>query len=408
MITVVGIGADGWAGLPEPSRAAIAAAEVLIGSDRQLDLVPASGAERVPLPNPLLPSLPGLIKTYTYKRLVVLASGDPMFFGIGATLATLIGADQLRVLPHVSALSQACARLGWPLEQVEVVSLVGRPLATLTAALSPGRRVLVLSADSGTPLQVAGLLVKAGYGASTLTVLGDLGSAAESRRDGTAAGWAGQQSEELPALNVVALTCYTDPGVAPLTRVPGLPDDAYENDGQLTKREVRAVTLARLGPLPGQLLWDVGAGAGSVAIEWLRSHPSCTAIAIERDPARAERIHQNADALGVPKLRVVVGRAPAALTGLPAPFAVFVGGGVTTPGLIEACWSALLPGGRLVVNAVTVESEAILAQCYAELGGDMVRVAVQHASPVGGFTGWRPMMPVTIWSATKPAPEEGP
>lgn len=388
MITVVGLGADGWDGLVPTSRRAIEAADVVVGSARQLALLPETGAERVGLPSPLLPNLPRLLDSLSGRAVCVLASGDPMFHGIGSTLVRLLGAEQVRVLPHVSSMSLACARLGWPVENVEVVNLVGRPPAALRAALQPGRRVLVLG---GSAKAVTRMLDETGYGPSRVTVLSDLGAPTEA---------VGVES----GLHVIAVDCVAAPGVRPLARVSGLPDDAFEHDGQLTKREVRAVSLSGLAPLPGELLWDVGAGAGSIAIEWMRTHPSCRAVAVESRPERAARIRRNADSLGVPALRVVEGRAPAALDGLPAPDAVFVGGGATVPGLIEACWSALRPGGRLVANAVTLESEAVVAGWYGKLGGDLVRLAVQRASPVGGFTGWRAAMPVTVWSVRKEIP----
>lgn len=406
MITVVGIGADGWDGLPAGSRRAVETAEVLMGGARQLRLVPDSVAERVAWPSPLLPALPALLEKYAGQDVCVLASGDPMFHGIGSTLVRLLGATRVRVLPHLSSLSLACARLGWPVEQTEVVSLVGRPPAALNAALLPGRRIVVLGAGAGSPSVVAGLLVDRGYGPSPMTVLSDLGAASESELRGTADGWTATASSSLPSslpssLNVIAIECVAEPGTEPLARVPGLPDTAFEHDGQLTKREVRAVSLSRLAPVPGELLWDVGAGAGSIAVEWMRAHPACAAVAVESRADRAAAIRRNADALGVPSLRVVEGRAPAALDGLPAPDAVFVGGGATAPGLLEKCWAALRPGGRLVVNAVTLESEAVVAGWYARLGGDLVRLAVQRASPVGSFTGWRAAMPVTVWSVTR-------
>ncbi|WP_433541862.1 precorrin-6y C5,15-methyltransferase (decarboxylating) subunit CbiE [Streptosporangium sandarakinum] len=388
MITVVGIGADGWDGLVPASRRAVEAADVVVGSARQLALVPETGAERVPLPSPLLPNLPGLLDSLPDRAVCVLASGDPMFHGIGSTLVRLVGAERVRVLPHVSSVSLACARLGWPVESVEVVSLVGRPSAALRAALQPGRRVLVLGGTAGV---VGDTLDEAGYGPSRVVVLSDLGAPTEA---------VGVES----GLQVIAVDCVAAPGSRPFARVPGLPDDAFEHDGQLTKREVRAVSLSRLAPFPGELLWDVGAGAGSIAIEWMRAHPSCRAVAVESRPERAARVRRNADALGVPALRVVEGGAPAALDGLPRPDAVFVGGGVTVPGLVEACWTALAPGGRLVANAVTLESEAVVAGWYGRLGGDLVRLAVQRASPVGGFTGWRAAMPVTVWSVRKDTP----
>jgi precorrin-6y C5,15-methyltransferase (decarboxylating), CbiE subunit/precorrin-6Y C5,15-methyltransferase (decarboxylating), CbiT subunit len=398
MITVVGIGADGWPGLAPASRRAIASAQVLVGSRRQLDLVPdpipdgdGPGAPaRVLLPSPLLPNLPPLLESLGDREICVLASGDPMFYGIGSTLVRLLGAEQVRVLPHVSSVSLACARLGWPLEQVEVISAVGRPLAALRPALAPGRRVLVLGSS---PAAVTKLLDEAGYAASEVTVLSDLGADTETVRPADQAAATG--------LHVIAIECAPAPGAEPLPRVPGLPDEAFEHDGQLTKREVRAVTLSRLAPLPGELLWDVGAGAGSIAIEWMRTHPSCRAVAIECHRERADRIRRNAETLGVPALQVVEGTAPAVLDGLPTPDAIFIGGGATTPGLIDRCWSALRPGGRLVANAVTLETEALLADWYGRLGGDLVRLAVQRAAPVGGFTGWRSAMPVTIWTVTK-------
>ncbi|GGL54105.1 precorrin-6y C5,15-methyltransferase (decarboxylating) subunit CbiE [Planomonospora parontospora] len=402
-VTVVGIGADGWAGLPAAARRELHTAEVLMGSARQLALVPEPTAERVVWPSPLLPALPGLIAAHSGRRICVLASGDPMFHGIGTTLARLLGPDRVRVVPHPSSVSLACARLGWAADRTEVVSLVTRPVESLRAAVHPGRRILVLAADGRSAAQVAALLAADGYGGSPMTVLERLGGPEERVVSGTAARWA------LPVthgLNVVAVECRADPGTVPLPCVPGLPDDAFAHDGQLTKREVRAVTLSRLAPVPGELLWDVGAGAGSIAIEWMRGHRDNRAVAVERDPARAAGIAGNAARLGVPELNVVTGPAPAALAGLPAPDAVFVGGGVTVPGVVEACWAALRPGGRLVANAVTVESEAVVASWYGELGGDLVRLAVSRAAPVGGFTGWRPLMPVTVWTAVKSTEEQ--
>ncbi|MEU1622112.1 precorrin-6y C5,15-methyltransferase (decarboxylating) subunit CbiE [Streptomyces sp. NPDC005722] len=399
-VAVVGIGAEGWAGLPAVSREALTGAGVVIGGPRQLELLPPEvTAERVAWPSPLRPAVPGLLAAHAGRRIAVLASGDPMFHGIGRTLTEVLGADRLRVLPHPSSVSYACARLGWAVEDTDVVSLVGRPLPALAGALHDGRRVLVLSRDAGSPAAVAGLLRERGFGASRLRVLEQLGSARERILDGTAGDWPHAPGD---ALNVVAVECAADPGAPRLGLVPGLPDTAYEHDGQLTKRHVRAATLAALAPAPGELLWDVGGGSGSIAVEWMRAHRTCRAVTVERDPVRAERITRNATALGVPALRVVTGAAPAALDGLPVPDAVFVGGGLTAPGLLEACWGALRPGGRLVANTVTLESEALLARWYARHGGELVRLAVTHAVPVGGFTGWRQAMPVTQWSAVKP------
>ncbi|XVV06363.1 precorrin-6y C5,15-methyltransferase (decarboxylating) subunit CbiE [Actinosynnema sp. CA-248983] len=378
MVTVVGIGADGWDGLSPAARDEIASAEVVMGSTRQLDLVPGA-FERVAWPSPLVPALPGLLDAHAGRRICVLASGDPMFHGIGATLVRLLGADAVRVVPHPSSVSLACARLGWALDAVDVVSLVGKPVSLLVPFLHPGRRVLVLG---GSPPEVAALA-----GDARLTVLEQLGGPGERVHHDLSAA---------DPLHVLAVEC----GPGGYSLVPGLPDDAYEHDGQLTKREVRAVTLALLGPRPGELLWDVGAGSGSIAIEWCRTHPSCRAIAVERSPERAARITRNALTLGVPAVQVAEGTSPAALD-LPAPDAVFIGGGLTAPGVVERCWDALRPGGRLVANTVTLESEAVLARWHGELGGSLTRLSVSRDTRVGGFTGWRPHMPVTTWAVTK-------
>ncbi|MCD9141087.1 precorrin-6y C5,15-methyltransferase (decarboxylating) subunit CbiE [Streptomyces albireticuli] len=400
-VTVVGIGADGWPGLAPGSRAALREAEVVIGGPRQLELLPEDcTGERVAWPSPLRPAVPGLLAAHAGRRVCVLASGDPMFFGIGRTLVDVLGdAAGLRVLPHPSSVSYACARLGWPLDDTEVVSLVGRPLSSLVAALHPGRRLLVLSAGAGTPAEVAALLAARGFGPSRLTLLEQLGGPRERRVEGPAEGWPHPPGD---ALNVLAVECRAADGTPRLPLTPGLPDESFEHDGQLTKRHVRAVTLATLAPAPGELLWDVGGGSGSIGVEWMRAHRSCRAVAVERDPVRAGRIARNAEALGVPALRVVTGAAPAALAGLPTPDAVFVGGGLTAPGLLEACWEALPAGGRLVANTVTLESEALLTGWYRRHGGELTRLAVARAVPVGGFTGWRQAMPVTQWSVTKP------
>ncbi|WP_242583010.1 precorrin-6Y C5,15-methyltransferase (decarboxylating) subunit CbiT [Streptomyces sp. MST-110588] len=430
-MTVVGIGADGWDGLPDASRQALRRAEVLIGGPRQLDLLPADCAgERLPWPSPLRPAVPRLLAAHAGRRVCVLASGDPMFYGIGRTLtealtpqtapqtspqsvpqpgipaeAPTVPTVPLRVLPHPSSVSYACARLGWPLEDTEVLTLVGRPTAGLAAALHHGRRLLVLSAGAATPAEVAALLRERGFGPTRMRVLEQLGSARERQHEGTADTWPHPPADPL---NVIALDCVRAPDALRLSLTPGLPDTAYEHDGQLTKRHVRAATLAALAPAPGELLWDIGGGSGSIGIEWMRVHRTCRAVAVERDPVRAERITRNAHTLGVPALRVVTGRAPAALAELPTPDAVFIGGGLTAPGLLEACWAALPPGGRLVANTVTLESEALLADWYRRHGGDLVRLAVAQAVPVGGFTGWRQAMPVTQWSVQKPPPDQAP
>lgn len=397
-VTVVGIGADGYADLAPAARTALDDAGVVIGGKRQLDLLPDDvRAERVAWPSPLRPAVRTLVDEYADRGLVVLASGDPMLHGIGRTLVEELGAEGVQVLAHPSSVSLACARMGWPIESTPVVSTLTSPVASVLRHAGDGSRFLVLSRDATTPSAVADLLCAQGFGDSRLTVLGQLGAPEESRLATTAADVIAQ-ADAVPALNVLAVECV---GPRAQGETPGLPDDSYDSDGQLTKREVRAVTLAALAPRPGELLWDVGGGSGSIAIEWLRAHPATRAITVEQDPTRAARIAGNAARLGVPSLRVVTGSAPAALADLPAPDVVFIGGGLTAEGLFDACWAALPLGGRLVANAVTLESQALVVQLRAEHGGELVKVDVARSAPVGTFTGWRSAMPVVQWIVEK-------
>lgn len=402
VLTVVGIGADGWAGLPARARQVISAADVLVGGERHLAMVPRDDVPKVSWPKPFRDGLPALFAQYRNRRVVVVASGDPMVSGVGRTLVELFGAAAVRIVPAVSSVALARARLGWPADSVAVVSVVGRNVSRVARELSPGRRILVLSSDAHTPAAVADLLVDRGYGPSRLTVLENLDADDERLVDGLAADWSHPPGAPL---NIIGIECAAAEGAAVLATVPGLPDDAFEHDGQLTKRDIRATCLARLVPLPGQLLWDVGAGSGSIAIEWMRTHPENRAVAIEADPDRAARITRNAQRLGVPDLCVITGTAPDVLAEAGAaagtPDAVFLGGGVSAPGLIETCLTWLSPGGRLVAHGVTVETEIALAGVYRERGGELLRLAVERAGPLGGFTGWQPARSVTQWSITK-------
>nr|WP_221219671.1 precorrin-6y C5,15-methyltransferase (decarboxylating) subunit CbiE [Prauserella isguenensis] len=381
--------------MPPASRAELETCDVLLGGPRQLDLVPDGPYEKRPWPSPLLPALDDVLAELTGRRVGVLASGDPLLSGIGGTLVRRLGADAVRIVPAVSSVTLARARLGWTAEETDVVSAVGRDARKVLRVLAPGRRVLVLSSGADTPGRVAALLADHGFGDSTLTVLENLGSPEERRLDGTARDW---PHDAVAPLNVVAITCT---GRA-YSLLAGLPDEAFDHDGQLTKRDLRASALARLAPTPGELLWDVGAGAGSVAIEWCRAHPVNRAIAVESRPERADRIARNGANLGVPDIEVVTGRAPDALTGLAVPDAVFVGGGVAGAGVLSACWDALRPGGRLVAHGVTLEAEQALAAQYADRGGELTRISVERAAPLGGLTGWSPARAVTQWSVRKP------
>lgn len=397
MIAVVGIGADGWAGLGEPARAAILAAGTIVGSERQLALVPETPGAKRAWPSPVDPLVDELVAGID-GAVCVLASGDPMLHGIGATLARRLGPDRLAVHPHPSAFALACARLGWPAAEVELSSAVGCPPEVVAAMLAPGRRIVAYVAGADGACGLASVLCERGFGPSRFVVLEQLGGPAERIVERTAQTWGESKADPLHA---VAIECRAAPGALMLGRTPGLPDRAYESDGQLTKWAVRAVTLAALRPGPGLLLWDVGAGSGSIAIEWLRAERQARADAVELRTDRAARIRANALRLGVPALGVHEGCAPEALAGLDPPDAVFVGGGLSAPGLLAACWDALRPGGRIVANAVTLEGEQALQAARAAHGGSLLRLALSHAEPVGGYEAWRAQLPVVQWSAEK-------
>ncbi|MGF6206200.1 precorrin-6y C5,15-methyltransferase (decarboxylating) subunit CbiE [Pseudomonas frederiksbergensis] len=396
-LTVIGIGEDGFKGLGKNARRALLGASRIIGGQRQLDLLPVCiPGERQLWPSPF--SLAPVLE-HRGEPVCVLASGDPMFFGVGASLARQVPAEQMLILSAPSSCSLAAARMGWPLQDVVTLSVVARPVAALNAQLFSGVRLLVLSNDGQSPAAIAALLRERGFGPSRVTVLEHLGGEAERRIDGVANDWT---LSGVADLNVIAIECIAEPGTPRLSRLAGLPDSAFKHDGQLTKRDVRAITLARLAPTPGELLWDVGAGSGSIGIEWMRAHPSCRALAIEADDGRQLLIEHNRDALGVPGLQLIRGSAPQALAELERPDAIFIGGGVTRDGVLDSCWAALKPGGRLIANAVTLQSEMTLMAWREQHGGELTRIHVAQAQPLGEFDTWRQALPITLLDVTKP------
>lgn len=386
---VIGVGEDGV--LSPAALALIDRASLVVGGERHLAMVPQAKAEKKVWGKPLAKTLDEICARRG-TPVVVLATGDPMNYGVGATLARRVPAGEMAVHPHLSAFQLAAARLVWPLVEVECLSIHGRPAEVLAGAVAPGRKLLLLSNDGDSPAQVARGLAALGYGGSTVTVLEHLGGVSERIYAGRAGAWTYPRAADL---NTLAVECVARGDAQVLSLSTGLSDDAFQHDGQMTKREVRTATLSALRPLPGQLLWDVGAGCGSIAIEWLRTHRSLLAIAIEADPTRQGLIAANAAQLGTPHLTLVKGAAPAAFAGLPDPDTVFVGGGMGDPGVIDEVWARLKPGGRFVANAVTAEGEAQLFALYNKVGGQMARLSVARLSPVGGLHGWKPMMPVT-------------
>ena len=398
-LAIVGIGEDGIAGLAPVAHTLIETAEVLVGGERHLGMIPDGSAERIVWERPLALTIEAIAARRGH-RVAVLASGDPMWYGIGVTLNRHFARGEMTIVPQPSAFSLAAARLGWPLVDCSTITLHGRPLDTLRLHLAPSRRVLALSENGGTPREVAELLTGLGWGPSRLTVLAHLGGPREAVLEAEAQEWG---ERRVPDLNTIAIDCRPGRGARALSRLAGLPDDAFEHDGQLTKREVRAATLAALAPLPGETLWDTGAGCGSIAIEWLRAGEGRAAVAIERDPGRAAMIARNAASLGVPNLRIVPDAAPEALEGLPRPDAIFIGGGIGAPGLLTAGWASLPLGGRLVANVVTAEGEAQLLAWRARHGGVLTRISVSRAEPAGSHHLWRSFAPVTQLVAVKAA-----
>lgn len=398
-LAVVGIGEDGAAGLGEEAKRRIASADFVFGGARHLAL--AAGlvtGEPRPWPVPFDSAMRAVL-ALRGEKVCVLASGDPFLHGVGVTLARKIPAAEMRVLPAPSAFSLAASRLGWALQETETVSLHGHAVDLIRPLLHANARILALTSDGAAPAEIAALLARLGFGASRLAVLEALGGPDERIRTARADAF---DLETVNPLNVLAVEVEAGPQARVVPLAAGRADELFEHDGQITKREVRAITLSALAPRHGELLWDIGAGSGSVAVEWLLAHPSLRAVAVEADPARAARIRRNASAFGVPHLKVVEGKAPEALAGLPAPAAVFVGGGGTDEGVLDAAISALPSNGRLVANAVTLEMEALLLARHAELGGDLSRVAVSRVGAVGSMLAWRPALPVTQWSWTKP------
>lgn len=398
---VVGIGEDGLDGLGATARAAVEHAEVLVGGRRHLAMVDDDGRERLAWPSPF-DALVEEIESRRGRRVCVLATGDPCWYGVGATLARAFSRREMMVYPGPSAFSLACARLGWSLSEIDTLSLHGRPVATLHAFVQPRSRLLALANDRSTPHSVADLLVARGYGSSHLVVLEHLGGERE-RVIETSAADAGRHS--FTDFHTLAIECVASPGAHRRSRAPGLPDEAFCHDGQLTKRAIRAATLAVLAPAPGELLWDVGAGCGSIAIEWMRAVPRTEAIAIERQPSRVHFIQRNARALGVPGLEIVTGHCPQALEGLPQPDAVFLGGGLRDSGVFDRCWQSLTPGGRLVVNTVTAEGECALLERHSRVGGELQRLAVSALTELGSLHAFRPSLPVTQLVVTKGWPD---
>jgi len=392
---IVGIGEDGMDGLTPATRAVVEAAEIIIGGDRHHGLSEAVTAKRLSWPSPF-DALIAQLEALKGRRVVVLATGDPLWFSVGARIGRALDPAQIVYHPQVGAFQLAAARMGWSMADVETLTVHGRPVEQMIAFIQPDQRLLILTTGADTPAEIARFLTARGFGKSRLTVLAAMGGPDETRHDGLAEDWA----HVVPAFNTLAVDCVAAPDAALMPRVPGLADELFTHDGTMTKREVRAVTLAKLMPMRGALLWDVGTGCGSVAVEWMRAARYARAIGIEPRADRRAMAAENALALGAPKLELIDGEAPAALSDLPAPDAIFIGGGFSTT-TFDAAWAALKPLGRLVANAVTLESEQALSALHASLGGELVKLSVNRAEPVGPYRGWKPLMPVTQWSLIK-------
>ena len=400
-LAVIGIGEDGLSGLSTIARSLIDHAEILVGGDRHLSMLPElpdDRRSRIVWASPIESTIQQIIN-YRGQNVCVLASGDPMWFGIGTTLLKKIPIEETSIIPSLSTFSLICARLGWSLNEVETLSLCGRPPSLLQTYIYPNAKLLILSSGKETPQVVANMLCDRQFSHSKITILEHLGG--EKERIISSMAHQFQNYPEFADLNAIAVECIPNPEarIKSLSRIAGLPDEAYHHDGQLTKREVRAMTLSALAPNAGELLWDVGAGCGSIGIEWMRSHPRCQAIAIEK--SRTHLIAENAIALGVPNLKIIEGNAPEALKDLPIPDAIFIGGGATVPDLFETCWQNLRSQGRLVANVVTLEGEQKLFAWQQKYGGTLTQISINRAEAIGAFLGWKPMRPVTQWQVIK-------
>ncbi|MDE3017224.1 MAG: precorrin-6y C5,15-methyltransferase (decarboxylating) subunit CbiE [Pseudomonadota bacterium] len=400
-LSVIGISENGLAGIPAGARALISSAALVAGGKRHLELAgDLIRGRTLAWPSPPHDAIPALLAMRP-KPVCVLSTGDPFHYGMGAVLARHIPPQEMRVFPAPSIFSLVAAHMGWALQNVVAVGLNGRPVGKIIPHLQPGARIIALSADETTPALLAALLNQRGFGNGRLTVFEHLGGLHERICSTDAASFS---LENIARLNCMAIEIPDTAEIKAyaISLTPGLADDWFEHDGQMTKREVRAITLSALAPRRGELLWDIGLGAGSIAIEWLLSHPSSRAIGFEKNAERAARAARNAKALGVPQLVVLEGEAPAILAELELPDAIFIGGGAAAPGMIETCWSSLKPGGRLVINAISLETESLLLAAYKQYGGALIRIGVERADPVSAsMTGWRPAMTVTQWSVTK-------
>ena len=398
-LTLIGIGEDGPAGLGDEAKRLIASVPVVFGGSRHIELMqPLIKGEAQTWLSPFEKSVEAVLARRG-TPIVVLASGDPFFYGVGATLSRHILASEMTVIPAPSSFSLAASRLGWPLQDVTILSLHGRPIDLIRPHLHPGRKILALTSDGKGPADLAGLLRELGFGQSTLTILEALGGPQEKVSQQKAADFA---LTDINDLNICGIEVKAEDGARILPVIAGLADELFEHDGQITKREIRAMTVSALAPRRGELLWDIGAGSGSIGIEWMLADPSLRAIAIEASGERATRIRRNAGNFGVPGLTIVEGEAPDAFAGLPTPDAIFIGGGGSNTDVLDAAVSQLRSGGRLVANAVTTEMEAILLTEHARRGGTLIRIDIARAAPVGCMTGWRPAMPVTQWFWIKP------
>jgi precorrin-6Y C5,15-methyltransferase (decarboxylating) len=395
-LDIIGIGEDGVDGLSVSALDVLSKAEIIIGGDRHHKLAPNPDAQRISWPSPF-DAMIDEIKSHRGKRIVVLVTGDPLWYSVGARILKAIPKEEVRFFPQLSAFQWASCRMGWSLADCETVTVHGRAASQILPYLAPNVRMLVLTKDKTSPAAVADLLNKRGFGKSTITVLAALGGDNEKRFEGSAESW----TQDVPDFHILAIECIAGKDAQWYSRAGGLPDDAFVHDGQMTKQIVRSATLSALQPYPDALLWDVGAGCGSIAVEWMRASRGAQAIAIEPVADRILMIQQNAINLGVEKIQIVEGKAPTVLECLSTPDAIFIGGGITHEGMFETCWNALRDNGILVANAVTVESEMTILKLHERYGGALSRMSIHQAEPVGRFNGWKPFMPVTQWVISK-------
>ncbi|MBX7145930.1 MAG: precorrin-6y C5,15-methyltransferase (decarboxylating) subunit CbiE [Alphaproteobacteria bacterium] len=396
-LTIIGLNQKGIGTLSADAQHALHHAEIVVAAQKYHDYFPELKTERWIWRRPLKRTLDALEKVRG-KKVVVLATGDPMWFGVGVSLSKRFLPHEMSIIPGISAFSLVCARLGWSISTTVCITMHGRPINQLVNFLAPHQRLILLSHDQTTPSKIANLLTERGYGSSKMIVFSDMNSLSEKYIEGLAKN---NNFLDCSDFNTIAIECSEGEVNSLMPLTIGLPDDVFHHDGQLTKYKIRTLTLSALMPMPNQTLWDIGAGCGSISIEWARYHSTMKSYAIEKNEKRCQFIKENSDSFGLSNIDILSGTAPEILNNLEKPDAIFIGGGLLEKNMIDICWQALKKSGRLVINTVTIESEQEILKIYKNLGGKLSKISIEQPDLLGELTVWRKSMPVTQLTVIK-------